>query len=268
MGELAFIEDVLKGIRAYVLENYEKRRTIEVDEKAHANDVLTAVDLGVQERIVEKIRSKFPDDLILAEEGDLSVHPDSPPDRCWVIDPIDGTQNFLRGFFPAFGVTMAYIEKGESTAGGVILPVNGDLFLAERGGGASRNGEKIVVSDINDLQRARFDIDFDGPSLRKGTIEMTLKLMENVGQIRSYACAVIGFCQIAAGEEEGYIHLGLNPWDHAAGQVILEEAGGSISRLDGERLKPFDGKLGALASNGVIHEQLLVGLDQTAQVRS
>jgi myo-inositol-1(or 4)-monophosphatase len=260
MSEVNFIEDLLKQNGSYIQANYANRRLLPVNSKAHANDFITDVDINVQKQLVAEIRKTFPDDSILAEESGLSVYPDKIPERCWAIDPIDGTQNFLRGLFPAFGISLAFIERGIIVAGGVFMPILGDVFLAAAGKGATKNNKPIHVTDITELALARIDIDFDGPVNREEIITRSGNLLRRAGQIRSNACSVVGFCGVASGEQDAYIVLGINTWDIAAGVILVTESGGTVTRFDGSPVNPFDSRKDALVSNGAIHNICLEGI--------
>jgi myo-inositol-1(or 4)-monophosphatase len=255
--ELNFIEDLLEKTGEYVRSNYAGRRLLPVNSKAHANDFFTEVDINVQKQIVAEIQQIFPGDSILAEESGLGVYPGKIPERCWAIDPIDGTQNFLRGLFPAFGISLALIERGTIVAGGVLMPIQGDIFLAAAGRGAVKNNQPIRVTGIAELAFARVDIDFDGPSNREEIIKRSRKLLVKAGQIRSNSCSVVGFCSVASGEQDAYIVLGTNTWDIAAGVILVTEAGGTVTRFDGSPVNPFDSRKDILVSNGVIHHVCL-----------
>ena len=261
MSEAAFIEHVLSRVATFVRDRYLDRSSLRVTTKTEANDLLTEVDLATQERVVEQIRSRFPGDIVVAEEADLGVAPTDAQGRTWFLDPIDGTQNFVRGVFPMFGVSLAFAEHGVVQAGGVILPMTGDLFLGERGAGAYRSGERIQVADVNQVEVSRADIDFSIPSHRDETLKRASRLIVASGQIRCHCSAVVAMCSIACGEADTFFNVGLSPWDFAASQVILEEAGGRTSRLDGAPLSAFDGRKGVLATNGFIHAQALTLLD-------
>ena len=160
MNEISAIEAVLYDISAYVVERYGQRDSLVVSTKASPTDFLTEVDITVQKRIVEQLMDIFPADVLIGEESGLDYFKGSPPSRCWMVDPIDGTQNFLRGLFPEFGVSIGFLVDGNPVAGGVLFPVSQDLFLAERGSGTFRNGKRIHVSQVASLEKARVDIDF------------------------------------------------------------------------------------------------------------
>ncbi|MBX7259284.1 MAG: inositol monophosphatase [Candidatus Hydrogenedentes bacterium] len=257
MNERDFIREALSNLAVFVREKYASRRNVCISEKREANDILTEVDLAVQEKLVERIKSAFPGDFIAAEEEGFSRFPEDPNVRAWVIDPIDGTQNFVRGYFPSFGISLALAEGGVPIAGGVIVPMTGDLFFGQRGHGSFRNDSRLEVSSISTVGLVRAEIDFGGPWDRPGTLAAFDTVMRNVGQIRCHCAAVIGICSVATGDMDAYFHVGLNPWDYAAAQVILEEAGGKVTRLDGSPAYLFDGGHGLLATNGRVHDDLI-----------
>lgn len=263
MNELDFIGYILKEASAYIRAKYAGRTRIQVREKNGVNDLLTDVDLAVQKQIVDRISSAFPADSILAEEAGLDQNPGAAPARCWIIDPIDGTQNFVRGLFPAFGITIAFAREGQIACAGVSLPITQDLFLAERGAGAFRNAQSIRVSQHEDLSRARMLVDFSIPQHREPTLAAFGGILRKAGSVRCNGSAVVDLCSVACGEADAYVHVGLNPWDYAAGQLLVEEAGGRATRLDGSPLNVFDGGHGLIASNGYLHELALSQIFQS-----
>lgn len=275
MNETTFIEQVLKVTSILVKEKYAARENIKVTSKSEANDLLTEVDLAVQEYAVGQIAQLFPEDRIAAEEGyfaniparisvhnmgaRISVHNAGGDQdcRCWVIDPIDGTQNFVRGLFPTFGISIALAVGGVPVVGGVALPISREIFLAERGAGAFRNGRPLKVTDVPEVGLSRIEVDFSGRREREETLRRASKVLTTAGQIRCNCATVVALCSIASGDMEGFIHVALNPWDYAAGQVIVEEAGGIATRLDGSPLRLFDGGRGILMTNGHIHQEVI-----------
>ena len=257
MQELRFIEEFFNDNRAYVREKYASKQELIVTSKLDANDLLTEVDLTIQKRIVDEIRSRFPGDAVLAEEGDLSVAPKRAPERCWVIDPIDGTANFVRGMFPIFAISVAFTQHGIATAVGVLFPETGVMLLAQRGAGATLNGRKIRVSQVADPAAARLDVDFGILSDRRPSFERFTHLMCNTGQLRCHGSAVASLCQVATGDIDAYVHVTLHPWDYAAVQLLVEEAGGMATRLDGSPLRVFDGLKGVMITNGALHAPMM-----------
>lgn len=257
MREIQFIEHFLRDNRAYVREKYAAKNDLIVTSKLDANDLLTEVDLTIQKRIVDEIRFRYPGDAILAEEGDLSTAPKRAPERCWVIDPIDGTANFVRGMFPIFAISVAFTRNGAATAAGVLFPEPGDLLLAEQGGGATRNGRRIRTSQVADPAAARLDIDFGILADRGPSLDRFSNLLCHTGQLRCHGSAVASLCQVATGDIDAYVHVTLHPWDFAAAQLLVEEAGGTATRLDGTPLRVFDGRKGVMITNGPLHAPMM-----------
>lgn len=257
MNELNFIETFLNENRAYVRDKYAAKTDLIVTSKLDANDLLTEVDLTIQKRIVEEIRKWFPGDVIVAEEGDLNITPTTAPERCWVIDPIDGTANFVRGMFPIFAISVAFTRNGESEAAGVLFPETGELFLAQRGAGARRNGRPCKVSTVAAPGEARLDVDFGILPDRRPSFDRFTNLMCHTGQLRCHGSAVASLCQVASGDIDAYVHVTLHPWDFAAAQLLVEEAGGTATRLDGSPLRVFDGRKGVMITNGALHAPMM-----------
>jgi myo-inositol-1(or 4)-monophosphatase len=257
MNEMPFIESLLDEAADLVASRYGDRQNVSVTSKVEPNDLLTEVDLAVQRLLVERIQAEFPDDRIVGEEDGFNEFPADPNVRAWVLDPIDGTQNFVRGLFPAFGVSIAFVEGNQPVAGGVKLPMTGQCFTAAAGQGAKLNGAPIRVSTVDDLERARIEIDFSTQPDREETLARFSRIFVEGGQVRCHCAAVVPLVSIAAGEMDVYLHVTLNPWDFAAGMLLVQEAGGRVSRLNGEPVGIFDGKRGFAASNGLVHDDLL-----------
>ena len=257
MTEIEFIAHFMESNAAYALEKFGSRGDLTVAQKRDANDLLTEVDLTLQKRAIDLIHRSFPDDQIVAEEGEYARLPKDKNARCWVMDPIDGTNNFVRGLFPLFGISIGFAVAGEVVAGGIALPGKPALLLAERGAGATLNGASVRVSGVKALGDARVDFDFSGPGDRAALLTNAHDLVLRTGQLRCHGSAVVSICQVATGDIDAYVHMSLSPWDFAAGQLIVEEAGGRASRQDGSPLRVFDGKKGVIISNAVLHGELL-----------
>lgn len=257
MTEIGFIEELLKEGSSLILEKLAVRKEVEVRTKGAARELVTEVDLAVQKALTDRIRSRFTGDHVFAEEGDASAFPDHPEDRCWVMDPMDGTQNFVRGLFPHLAVSIAFAVGGQAMASGVVVPATGDVFLAERRSGAYRGSQRLMVSDMDRPELARVEVDFSHLNERQDLMRRARDVFFRFGNVRCHGSAVVGMCQIATGDMDAFIHMRLNPWDYAAAQLIVEEAGGKTSRLDGSPLQLFDRRWGVAASNGLLHEPLL-----------
>jgi myo-inositol-1(or 4)-monophosphatase len=256
-NELHFIESFLRSQSDFVKNGHKEKQSVQVSTKRDAIDMLTEVDLAVQERAIEAIHAAFPGDWIVAEEGKYSKYPEPRDARAWVIDPIDGTNNFVRGLFPCFAISIALVEKGIPQAAGVLIPGTGDMFLAIRGQGASCNMRRLAVSDIDDISAARLELDCSHRGDRDALLRTMPELFRQIGEVRCHGSSVVSNCQIATGDIDAFLHVSLNPWDYAAVWLFVEEAGGKATRLDNSAIHIFDGKPGILISNGHLHEKIL-----------
>ena len=211
-------------------------------------DVVTEADVAAQDAAVAAIQARFPAAAILGEE-DLT-----PPDGAetvWVIDPIDGTANYVR-HFPVFCVSIAVVQRGAPIVGAVYDPLRGHLFAAERGRGAWLNGSPIRVSDVRDLPDAILALDWSQASeTRRRSIDLLARIAAECRTVRAIGSAALGMCYLAAGWVDLFFNLALKPWDGAAGQVLIEEAGGRITNPRGEAWDYT--QPAALASNGHLH---------------
>ncbi len=257
MTEYDFIARLLEELSPVLAQHYRNRDNLRVSHKIDINDVLTEADEAIQRQIVDRIHAAYPDDFILAEESNMSIAPMDHDARCWIIDPIDGTQNFVRGLFPVFGISVAFAEGGRVRAGGVDMSGLGKRFLARVGDGATCNGAPISCSPIDALSTGRVEIDFGHPSTRQPAIDGFRDVMARAGQVRCHCAAVVGLCSVAAGEMDAYLHTSLHPWDFAASMLIIEEAGGRVTKLDGTNVDLFASGNGLLASNALIHDECL-----------
>jgi myo-inositol-1(or 4)-monophosphatase len=257
MRELEFIGESLETLSPYVRDRYVRRSGVVVRGKRGAMDLLTEVDLEVQRRLVEAIGKAFPKDTVVAEEAGLDQLPPDRKGRCWFIDPIDGTQNFVRGMFPEFGVSLAFADDGEMRAGGVAMAGADILMLAGRGMGATRNGKPMRVSSVDTLAEARIDIDFGYPQQRQATLDAFSDLIREAGQFRCYCAAIMGLCSVACGETDVYSALDTQPWDSAAGALLVEEAGGRVTAFGAEPLNLVHGHAPIVASNRLLHDAFL-----------
>lgn len=257
MRELELIESIFGETVPYVKVKYTDKSRLQVSSKSDPNDLLTEADITVQHMAVERIHEVFPDDAVLAEELSMGHASPAPKGRAWVIDPIDGTNNFVRGLFPMFGISIAFVDRGTCHAAGVALPMLNQTYTAEKGRGAHRNGEPIRVSSVAQVAQARADVDFGSLACRWQTLARGHELMCKVGQVRGIGATVVGMCSVACGEMDLFFHVNLSPWDFAAAHLIVEEAGGRVTDLCGNALSSLDGTKGVLASNGHIHDELL-----------
>jgi myo-inositol-1(or 4)-monophosphatase len=216
------------------------------------SDLVTAADRRSEALIVERLRRHFPEHGIVAEEG--GGH-SAPSEYCWYVDPLDGTTNFAHGF-PMFCVTLGLARRGEVIAGVVYDPTRDDLYTAERGGGAYLNGRRLQVSRTEKLSEGLVATGFPPFATNHDlNIKFYFRFTELSHGIRRCGSAALDLCSVAAGRFDGFWELKLNPWDKAAGSLLVTEAGGRMSDIQG---RPFD-LLGddVFASNGLIHDQML-----------
>jgi myo-inositol-1(or 4)-monophosphatase len=222
-------------------------------------DLVTEADLASERHIKELIASHYPTHRILAEESGASPESDAADGYCWVIDPLDGTTNFSHGF-PCNAVSIGVERKGAMVAGVIYDPTRDELFAAEHGAGATLNGERIQVSDVDQLERALVvsGFPYDVRERMEEYLPAWRKFLEKAQGVRRLGAASIDMCAVAAGRMDGFWELGLNPWDTAAGWIIIEEAGGRVTKMDGA---PFDNYTASLlCTNGKIHEEMLAAL--------
>jgi myo-inositol-1(or 4)-monophosphatase len=228
--------------------------SIQIDKKG-AIDLVTDIDLAVERMFRELVAGRFPNHRILAEELGTGVEPASEG-YCWIFDPIDGTTNYAHGL-PIFCASLALEEAGRLVLGAVYDPTRQELFTAERGGGAFLNGAPIRVSTTSALLDALLVTGF--PYDVHQTVDEIVGLFgEFIGcaqAVRRLGSAALDLCYVATGRMDGFWEKRLKPWDMAAGGLIVEEAGGRVTGMDGA---PFNCRAGhVLASNGRIHQDML-----------
>jgi myo-inositol-1(or 4)-monophosphatase len=217
-------------------------------------DLVTEVDLAVEQMFRALIAERFPDHAVLAEElGGAATAPAGP---CWVFDPIDGTTNYAHGL-PIFCASLALEIDGVAEVGAVYDPNRRELFTAERGGGAFLNGTPLRVSSAASLVDAMLVTGFPY-DVHKRVDEIVGLFGAFVGQaraVRRLGSAAIDLCYVAAGRMDGFWETDLKPWDIAGGALIVAEAGGTVTSTDGA---PFTSRGGdVLATNGHLHDTML-----------
>jgi myo-inositol-1(or 4)-monophosphatase len=239
-------------------ERWESELAIET--KSSHVDLVTDVDRACERIVVEGIQGERPDDAIFAEEGHGVDHPGAT--WRWVIDPVDGTTNYAHGY-PCFCVSIGVECEGTPTVGVVYNPILDELYHAQRGGGAFRNGRAIRVSREDALSQSLLATGFaydrradPGPNL--SAMEAFLRAGRAV---RRDGSAALDLAAVACGRFDGYWELSLQPWDVCAGGLLVREAGGRLSDLSGEG-EVWSGAE-VVASNGRIHEAMLRVLAET-----
>lgn len=229
--------------------------------KSSPTDVVTAADKAVEELLVGAIREARPDDGLLGEEGSAT---EGRSGLRWVVDPIDGTVNYLYGI-PQWAVSIG-VEDGAGTVVGVVYdPAKDELWQAVRGGGSTLNGLPLACSSVTDLGQALVGTGFGYE--RQARVRQSLQLptvLPTVRDIRRLGSGALDLCAVAAGRLDAYYEQGLSPWDLSAGRLIATEAGARVAGLRGE---PAGAPLVLAAGPGVfdaLHE-LLVSVDADAR---
>jgi myo-inositol-1(or 4)-monophosphatase len=203
-----------------------------VDTKSSATDMVSEADREAEAAITQLLRGERPDDGLLGEEG---ADESGASGRRWVVDPLDGTTNYLYGF-PAWAVSVGLEDADGRLVGVVHDPVARETFTAARGQGAHLNGEAIRVNEIDRLDRALIATGFGyDADVRAGQAEILRELLPRVRDIRRAGAAALDLCSVAAGRVDGYFERGVQPWDFAAGALIVTEAGGEVVELRGGR---------------------------------
>jgi len=228
---------------------------------AAVNNLVTEVDKLSEDKIIEVIRATFPTHTIISEEvGELI----KPSDYQWIIDPIDGTVNFAHGI-PICCVSIGVMHNGEIILGSVYNPMMNELFFAEKGKGATLNGEPIHVSRKTDFKKACLVTGF--PYKWPDSAEHPIKVFERFVleglPIRRLGSAAIDLCWVACGRFDGFWEYNLNEWDVTAGYLIVLEAGGKVTDFDGSPYNVFEKQ--TLATNGLIHDDMLAVIKKGGQ---
>lgn len=219
---------IAENIKIWVKEAGEEllagmERSIEINQKSSSIDLVTEMDVWVENFLVDKIKTTYPGHAILTEEGE-GVEGEGTE---WVIDPIDGTTNYAHGI-PMFCISVGVKVDGETVIGVVYAPKLGEMYEAVKGQGAYLNGRRIRVSETKELKSAVVATGFpyDRATDPLNNVKQFNSVVLEVGGIRRTGSAAIDLCQVAAGRFDGFWEFKLNPWDFTAGLLLVEEAGG------------------------------------------
>jgi len=224
-------------------------RPLRITEKARRADLVTEADKASEAAIVARLRAEYPSATILGEEG--GERKGTSQER-WIVDPLDGTTNYAHGY-PLFCVSIAYESDGELIAGVVYAPMMNELFAAQLHGGATRNGQRIRVSSIERLPDAMVCTGFKPFDYETNARHFAIA-SHRAQAVRRDGAAALDLAYTAMGRYDGFWEFDLAPWDTAAGALLVCEAGGSVSAIDGS---PFSvSGRSVLASNGGIHDEL------------
>ncbi|MNK12670.1 Inositol-1-monophosphatase [compost metagenome] len=207
---------------------------IKVTEKK-PNDFVTEVDQAAEQAIIDVLKSAYPDHAILAEESGASVNLHDENDNVWIIDPLDGTTNFIHGF-PQYCVSIALQQRGQITQAVVYDPTRNDLFTATKGAGAYLNEKRIRVTKRDKISDALIGTGF--PFRDTDNIDEYLKMFKIMTQscagLRRPGSAALDLAYVACGRLDGFFEKGLQPWDMAAGSLLITESGGIMGTFAGE----------------------------------
>ncbi len=217
-------------------------------------DLVTEADVAVEQEIRSRIARRFPSHTFLGEE---SVHDRPPAGGCrWIVDPIDGTTNFAHGV-ALFCISVALEEDGEVVAGAVYDPIAEELFTAERGGGARLNGRRLAVSGVAELIDGLLVTGFPYTATEERAEQVAIfgAFLQRAQAVRRLGSAALDLCWVGAGRFDAFWEQNLQPWDVAAGALIVSEAGGVVTGYHGQPFTPFGREI--VASNGALHPQLV-----------
>lgn len=227
------------------------------------NDLVTVADRASEKLIVTRLKQQFPEHGIVAEEG--GGHESASSYR-WYVDPLDGTTNFAHGY-TAYNVTLGLERDGEMIAGVVFRPHQGELFAAERGSGAFLNGRRIHVSKAKTLGESLTCTGF--PARHRNTSVNILfyhHMAMTTHGVRRSGSAAIDLSDVACGRLDAFWEFGLSPWDLAAGKILIQEAGGTVSEMNGAAHGMHSTTIAG--DNGLIHEEMLREFEEVFQGRS
>jgi myo-inositol-1(or 4)-monophosphatase len=227
--------------------------TFKIGHKEGINNLVTEVDKHAEDKIIKVIRATFPAHSIISEEAGEMI---KKSDYQWIIDPIDGTVNFAHGI-PICCVSIGLLHDDEIIMGAVYNPMMNELFFAEKGKGATLNGQPITVSTKSNFKTAFLVTGFpyNWPDGAEHPIKVFEKLILEGLPIRRLGSAAIDLCWVACGRFDGFWEYNLQAWDVAAGYLMVQEAGGIVTDFDGVPANVFTKQ--TLATNGLIHDAML-----------
>lgn len=270
MSEYLIVCEEAARLGGQVLRDWQYR--ISAREKG-PRDLVTEADLASQQVIRARLLEQYPSHLFLGEEDDprtgggrRSWDELSQSDTyCWVVDPLDGTMNYVHGM-PGFAVTLALLRGGRTVAGVVYDPLLDECFAASCGEGASLNGRRLKSSGCKSLENAMLAASFS-PNVPRESPEVArfVELLHTAQAIRRLGSAALNLCYVAAGRLDGYWATSVKIWDVAAGLLMIEEAGGVATNLEGGELDLADPKL-VVSATSELHQEVLASLDRAVAI--
>ena len=255
MEFIEIIENIVRRAGKIQMDYLGKIKSINFKDVRGKNDIVTEVDTRCEDLIVSEINNHFSDHDILAEEKGLYF--DNNSDYKWLIDPLDGTMNYSHSY-PYFCISIALEYKKEVVFGAVYDPFRDELFSASHGQGAKLNRDIIKVSNSDTLEKSLVvsgTFYYENEQLRQKSREILLRIADVARGVRRDGSAALDLCYVACGRTDGFWEFGLNPWDVAAGSLIVKEALGLITDFSTGGYDIY--KKEHLATNSKIHDQLL-----------
>lgn len=233
---------------------------VKVIEKA-PNDFATEVDRAAEQAVIEILTSAYPSHAVLAEESGASTNLHDDNENVWIIDPLDGTTNFIHGF-PQYCVSIALQHRGQITQAVIYDPTRNDLFTATKGAGAYLNDKRLRVSKRDRMQDALIGTGFPYRNMQglEEYIEMFRIMTQKCAGLRRPGAAALDLAYVAAGRLDGFFEKGLRTWDMAAGSLLVTEAGGIVGTFDGESDYLYKDEV--IAGNPKIFAQMVASLGQ------
>ena len=214
-----------------IVRAFEQLDKVEIEKKG-TNDFVTSVDISAEQKIIETIQKSYPNHTIIGEESGEIKGTDN--DYQWIIDPLDGTTNFIKGI-PHFAVSIALKVKGKLDQAVIYDPIRGELFTASRGKGAQLNGFRIRVKQHKELSGAILatGFPFKNKQHTNAYLDIFKALFTKTADMRRAGSAALDLAYVAAGRVDGFFEIGLKPWDTAAGELMIIEAGGLVTDFTG-----------------------------------
>ncbi len=249
------VEAIAREAGALLMGYFARRVTIEYKGEV---DLVTEADRASEKLIVERLRARWPEHGIVAEEGTRS---ETAAEYRWYVDPLDGTTNFAHGY-PVFCVSIALTRSdGQLDVGVLYDPTRDEMFAAERGQGATLNGKPIHVSKTATLAESILGTGFPSHKRHKNpNIHFYHQITLRSHGVRRAGSAALDLANVAAGRYDGFWEFNLNTWDTAAGVLLVQEAGGKVTRFDGSPFRLDSREV--LASNGLIHQELITNFEE------
>lgn len=238
-----------------IARGFENRDDLDTQAKGK-NDFVTKIDKEAEQAIISKIKQSYPDHAFYGEESGKQGDDET---FTWIIDPLDGTTNFIKGI-PHFSVSIALLHKGRLDQAVVFDPIRGELFTASKGAGAQLNGYRIRASKAKDLDQTILGtaFPFKQPEQLEQYTQQFTQIFRKAGDIRRSGSAALDMAYVAAGRLDGYWERGVQPWDIAAGELLVREAGGLVTDFSGNNDPLYAGEM--VAGSPRVVQQLVKNL--------